>query len=137
MSTVNEARAIIYDAIQAAWDASAGGAPLDRDNEKFDPPVGAPWGRMVVRHQTRAQETLGGVGSRKFQSDGLAIVQCFGPLNEGASAADALAKVVMDALEGGTFTGVRFNSATPTEVGPTDDWYQINVSAAFNYTETK
>lgn len=136
MAEPNDARGIIYVALNTAW-TGATTAPLTLENEKFDPPADAAWGRGVVRHFNREQESLGGIGNRKFESTGQCVVQCFGPLNDGTSPADALAVIVIDALEGKTISGVRFFGATPREIGVTEDWFQINVEADFTYTTTK
>ena len=136
MVTVNEARGAIYTAFSTDWGTTS---VLDLDNEDFDPPTGVPWARLIVRHSARAQESLGGVGRRKFESIGSAIVQCFTPLDKGAAPADALAQVAMGILEGKTLLpeGIRFTAAVPTEIGPTEDYYQFNVEASFAYVETK
>jgi hypothetical protein len=135
MTTLNEARGIINTAYITG--SGLDDAHLDLDNEKFDPPTGDAWARLVVRHAARGQESLGGVGLRKFESVGTAIIQCFAPLESGAAEADTLAQVAMGIFEGKTLSGVRFTAAAPIEIGPGKDWYQINVEAFFTYTETK
>jgi hypothetical protein len=135
MTTLNEARGIIYTAYLA--DAGLDTAHLTLDNEHFDPPELEAWARLVVRHAGRAQESLGGVGLRKFESVGTAIIQCFSPLEDGAEGADTLAQVAMGIFEGKTLTGVRFTAAAPIEIGAGDDFYQINVECFFSYTELK
>ena len=135
MTTLNEARGIINTAYIDG--SGLDDAHLDLDNEHFDPPSAGAWARLVVRHATRGQESLGGVGFRKFESVGTAIIQCFAPLETGVDQADTLAQVAMGIFEGKTLTGVRFTAAAPIEIGPGKDWYQINVEAFFTYTETK
>jgi hypothetical protein len=136
MTTLNDARGAIYGAFVAGWGATS---PFLFDNEQFDsPPLGV-WARCVVRHAVRAQETLGGAGNRKFESLGSVIIQCFGPLDKGAAGVDTLAEVAQGIFEGKTLLpeNIHFTSAPITEIGPTDDDYQINVEAFFTYTETK
>lgn len=135
MTTLNEARGIIYSAYLA--DSGLDTDHLTLDNEHFKPPTGDAWARLVVRHAARGQESLGGVGLRKFESVGTVIVQCFGPLENGADEADTLAEVAMGIFEGKTLTGVHFTAAAPIEIGAGDDWYQINVNADFFYHQTK
>ena len=136
MATLNEARERIYQAFDTGW---AGLSIQTFDGEKFTPPTDADWVRLAVRHDGRAQDSLGGVGRRKFESVGRVLIQCFTPLNEGAAGADVLATAAMDIFEGKTLSPeqIRFTSAAPIEIGPTDDWYLINVEAFFTYTETK
>lgn len=133
MTTLNEARGIINTAFIAGWPNS----DLTLDNENYVPPTAAPWARLVVRHAARGQESLGGVGLRKFESVGTAIIQCFQPLETGTDGADTLAQVAMGIFEGKTLTGVRFTAAAPVEIGPGKDWYQVNVECFFSYTQTK
>lgn len=136
MTGLNEARGAIYTAFVAAW---GGTSALDLDNEDFVPPVDLPWARLVVRHSTRGQISLGGVGARKFESVGSVIIQCFGPLESGTLEADTLAEVAMGILEGKTLSpeGINFTAARPIEIGAGDDHYQINVEALFSYIQTK
>lgn len=136
MTTLNEARGAIYEAFVAGWGSTS---LFTFDNESFDPPDDAAWARLTVRHAIRAQESLGGIGARKFESEGSAIVQCFAPLDSGASLADALAEVARSIFEGKTLLPevIRFTSAEIQEIGPTDAWYQINCTASFSYTQTK
>lgn len=136
MTTLNEVRGAIYTAFVAAWGATSA---LTLDNEDFSPPEGLPWARLVVRHATRGQESLGGVGNRKFETVGTVIVQCFGPLESGTKETDTLVEKAMSILEGVTLSpeGIHFTGATPVEIGPGEDHYQVNVNAAFSWTETK
>ena len=116
-----------------------GDTPHTLDNEKYAPPADTAWYRCVVRHDARAQESLGGITHRKFESVGAVIIQCFGPLDSGTVSADTLAETAQSIFEGKTLSpeGIRFTSAAIIEIGPTEDWYQINVEAFFTYTETK
>ena len=136
MVTLNDARGAIYGAFETGWGATS---PFLFDNEKFDHPVNGAWARLVVRHVARVQESLGSEGRRKFQSIGSAILQCFGPLDKGAAPVDTLAEVGQGIFEGKTLLpeNIHFTSASITEIGPTDDDYQLNVEAFFTYHETK
>lgn len=136
MTILNDARGAIYGAFNTGWGVTS---VFTFDNEEFNPPTNAVWARLVVRHDTRDQVSLGGLGARKFDSGGSVIVQCFAPLDKGAALADTLATVAVGIFEGKTLTpeGIRFTAAIVREIGPTEDWYQINVEAFFTYTETK
>jgi len=136
-ATLNEAKERIYTQFVADFTATT--ANITFDNEKYDPPTEAPWVRLAVRHTGRSQESLGPTGGRKFEAVGSVFVQCFAPLDSGTSSADTLAEAAQAVFEGNTLgtEQLRFTSAAITEVGPSDDWYQINVEAFFTYTEIK
>lgn len=134
-TTLNPAREAIYQAFSTAWGATT---PVAFDNEKFDPPSNAPWVRLVVRHLVRQQNSMGGVGSRRWRSNGLVFVQVFVPLNTGIRSSDSLAQTVRTTLEGIQLSGpVWFNDALVREVGESDGWFQTNVEAEFVYDEVK
>lgn len=135
MTTLNEAAGRIYQDFNTDWAALT---PLTFDGEEFDPPAGS-WVRLTVRHNVSQQESLGGVGRRKFERGGLVIVQCFTPLDLGRATADNLATVARNVFEGKTLTpeNIRFTAVLTREIGPSEVWFQINVEAAFTYTETK
>ena len=136
MTTLNEARGAIYGAFSTGWGSTSA---FTFDGESFDPPANIAWARLTVRHIARDQESLGGVGRRKFESGGSAIVQCFAPLDSGAEGADTLAQVAQGIFEGKTLLpeGIRFTSSVVTEIGSTEDFYQINVESFFTYSTTK
>ena len=136
MTTLNDARGAIYSTFVTDWGATSA---ITFDNENFDPPADTVWARLTVRHTSRDQESLGPVGGRKFESEGSVIIQCFAPLDSGASLADTLAQVAQGIFEGKTLLpeNIRFTSAVVLEIGPTEDWYQTNVTAFFTYSETK
>lgn len=137
MTTLAEAKQRILTVFLADFAATAN---ITLDGEKFDPPTNDDWVRVAIRHTARSQESMGAVGARKFESIGSVFIQCFSPLDSGSGSADTMAAAAQAVFEGkliGTTERLRFTSAAVTEVGPTDDWYQINVEAFFSYTETK
>lgn len=137
MTTLAEAKQRILAVFLADFTATTN---ITLDGEKYNPPTDDNWVRVAIRHTSRSQESLGSVGRRKFESVGSVFVQCFSPLDSGSGSADTMAAAAQNVFEGkliGTTERLRFTSAAITEVGPTDDWYQINVEAFFTYTETK
>ena len=132
--TINAVRGDIYTTFKTAWGSTS---PFTFDNERYDPPDGACWARVAVRHNSRQQESLGGITHRKFESSGSVFIQCFCPRDSGAAGADALAEVAQGIFEGKTINGIRFTSSNIQEIGPTEDWYMIVVEASFTYTATK
>ena len=135
-TTLTQAREAIYERFAAAWGSTT---PIAFDNEAFTPPEDAPWVRLVVRHTTREQETLGGLGQRNFMSRGQCFVQCFVQPDQGTEAADALAQQARTIFEGTSFaTDVRFTSVAVTEIGPDPQgWFQVNAVGVFQYDERK
>lgn len=142
MTLLNDARGAIYGAFTTAWGSTSAYA-FDSESSP-GPTAGTTSGlfvRLVVRHNSRQQETLGGIGNRLFESGGSVIAQCFAPLDAGVSAADSLAQAVRAIFEGKTLqpagASIRFTSSVVREIGPTRDSYQINVESLFTYTERK
>lgn len=136
MATLQAAREAMYQQFVTAWGATT---PYTFDNEIFDPPEGVSWIRLSVRHTRSNQETLGGLGARKFRRGGACIVQVFAPQGQGVRAADILAQQARAIFEGITLvTGsLWFTDVIVQEVGESEGWYQINVEALFDYDEVK
>lgn len=134
MTTLSTARESIYQRFATDWGVTS---DYTFDNEDFTPPEDTPWVRLVVRHTSSNQVSLGSSGNRKFDRDGLVFVQVFTPLDQGSAVADALVEKVLEIFEGKTIDLIRFTDVTPREVGPMDGWYQVNVDAAFIWTERK
>lgn len=134
MPSTVDAKESMLQAFITDWAAAT---EVDSDNEKFDTPVDEDWVRWSCRHNDSNQESLGGVGHRKFTRGGSVFIQVFGRLDKGSRPADALAQNARAIYEGKTIDGVRFTDVIIREIGPDDSWYQINVEAIFEYTETK
>jgi hypothetical protein len=139
MVTITEARELIYEEFLGSY-AAIPSARITADNEQFDPPAGLSWGRFSVRHTGRSQESLGGVGRRKFTSRGSAFFQIFSPQDQGLATVDGLAQAAREVLEGISLSGndIRFTDCDVRELGPDQDgWFGMTVEASFEYTETK
>lgn len=138
MTTLAQARERIYESFVTDWGATS---PFTLDNEAYDTPVGSEWVRVAVRHNASNQETLGGIGNRKYERIGSVFVQCFTPLDKGLAAADNLAAAARAIFEGKTLApageAIHFFDVVVREIGPDGAWYQVNVEAFFTYHETK
>ncbi len=130
MTTQSQAKEAIYGAFKSGWSN-----PYYFDNEVVETEDGN-WARLTVRHSTSNQETLGPVGNRKFQRNGNVIVQLFTKLGEATDDVDSLSATIRAIFEGKTISGVNFSSVNVREIGPSGAWYQTNIEAPFNYTET-
>ncbi len=136
-ATLTQATERILQTFVTDWAALT---PFVFDNEKLVPPnPKADWVRVVVRHAGGGQESLGDVGNRKFAREGSVFVQCFTPENEGRAASDLLVTAARNIFEGKTLSpeSIRFTGTEVREIGVDEGYYQSNMEAFFNYTETK
>jgi hypothetical protein len=105
----------------------------------FDPPDDcASWARVSVRHSDSDIASLGGVGARKWRTEGRVWVQIFTKLGVGRNASDGLVEVAIDVFRGkkvGISPVVRFWDIKPIEIGPEGPWFQQDVSVHFWYDE--
>ena len=107
-------------------------------NESFRPPVGQSWVRLTVLHQTGNQETLGGVGVRRFLRQGIIAVQLFFPLDTGMRDMDTLLATARSIFEGRVLPGpIWCTDANASEAGPVEGWYQFNIDTNFSYEEVR
>ena len=134
------------------WDADTpailGGSPLvpaqilyeltnfegrPEDEKRTDP-----WCRVTIKHVSGGQATLRGSGAL-FQHNGIVIVQVFASArdNTGSTVATRLAMVASKAFEGRRTPNVWFKSVRYEEIGREGTWYQINVSADFEWNERR
>lgn len=134
MSTVNESRVSIYNRFNTLW---TNGIEFTLDNEKFTPPIDASWVRLSVRNTDAGQETLGNIGSRKFERKGSIIVQVFTSTNSGVVTSDSLCLQAQNIFEATSFEGVICNNSVIREVGVSDGYYQQIVEINFSYNEIK
>lgn len=109
--------------------------------EKKDPPaVDKSWFRWTMQHTEGGQASLSCEhGERRWRRNGLIIVQCFAPLDQGGlTLAQRMAESVRDAYQGkATPGGVWFRNATTQEVGVDDGWYHVNAIIQFTYDEVR
>lgn len=137
MTTISEAKEAIYQAFNTGW--SVTGNQFTFENEDFTPPVNAPWARLSIRHNSGTQDTLGRTGNRRFERGGAVNIQIFTPQNIGVGGVSTLATTVKNIFEGVSLSGttVIFRDVIFREIGPSNEWYQMNVEAEFNYYETR
>ncbi len=145
--TFAEARDEIQTLFNVAWLANTpaitGSAPpVEWDNLEPLLPPSPPWARARVAHEDGRQASLtGSDGTSRFERTGTLTISINTVLGTGTAISDALAKVVMDAIEGNTsangeawFRNVRLNEIGP---GPGDKWHQVDLLAEFTYDEVK
>ena len=134
MTTVNSARESVYAQFISDW---ASTTEVTLDNENYDPPSDASWVRLIMRNNVTAQQTLAPVGFRKFNRFGIVFVQVFTKSDTATSTSDTLTSKARDVFEGKRLGGVDFRDVTIREIGVDGKWFQVNVEAPFDYTETK
>lgn len=114
---------------------------VDRPEGEPDPREGVdPWVALDILHRGSEQATLGprGIGQRLFTRDGQLVVRVFVPAGKrGLTDATALAMAASDAYEGRTLDGVRFYRVGTKTVGRDGAWFQVNVTADFEFDEAK
>jgi hypothetical protein len=135
MTTENEARDAIYDRWRDQWGSTT---PYALGDEAYKPSETVPaWARVTVRHEDRRQTSLGGVGNRRFRTDGRIFVQVFVNRDRGDKTLDAFLTQAREVFEAQILGGVWVTSARARELGVDGKWQQGQVEAAFNYEEVK
>jgi hypothetical protein len=106
------------------------------DNVNFQIPT-TPWIRFGIQNTVANQVSTGGP-SIKIRRGAIVFFQIFVPRGETTLVADNLADQIINVLECVSLsTGETFRAASKTEVGITDDWYQLNVSIPFYYDDQR
>lgn len=133
MTTVTEFRTIIRDAFIAHRNANFNGMPTAWQNKSFPPPAdGSEYMRVTATHQTGTRPVLGGGKTRRA---GTIFVQIFTPKDEDMRRSDILGQSVLDFFANWPAGPVTINEPTLSEVGPDDAWFQVNVTATFQYDD--
>lgn len=137
MTTIPEAEEALAQRFVDTWTPT--GHEFTLENEKFSRPESEPWARFSVRINAATQDTLGGVGNRKFERSGSVFVQVFTPLDEGTNRSSQLVQTVVNGFEGTRIVGttIRFNDVIPRKTGIDDKWFGQIVEATFDFDETK
>lgn len=134
-TTAKEARAAIVSRFRELWDPADADVGVDNVAQAAPADATRSWGRLLVRVQASAQETLGGEGNSLYRHVGSIMLQLFVPRNGGVRAADELAAKVKAIFRAKSFGGVRCYSTTPREVGVDGPWFQVNVDTEFDFDE--
>ena len=147
MPTPSSARQSIFDRMRNSFSLKLTGEPkrLTLDNQKFKEPDFGEWVRLVVRHSGREQETLGGTGNRRFQSDASVVAQVFTDQSFAAPErpedllvrADELAKEISDLFGSTSFDGLAFQAASSREAGQDGKWFLNVVEVPFTYEDIR
>ena len=134
---IRTARVEVMSHFATAWAAQTPPVPvLLYDDKERDVPDDAPYARIIMRHNLRDRRTLGNeTGNRRFRSFGVITVQVFAISGDGLTRSDELVNVAVNAFEGDK-TGedrVHFRNVSHQEIGQDGPWFQVNVTAEFDY----
>jgi hypothetical protein len=97
----------------------------------------AEWCKFHVEDGLGGQETMGSTGNRSFERRGTLVAEIHVRPDEGTAHADALGKVITDAFEGKTISGVHLLAATKRHLGPFKRWHKMVVRIPLTYYERK
>ncbi len=123
---------------KTAWDGT-GLLALYQNVAGAKPTAQLAWARVTLQHGPGGQTALtGATGKNRFDRTGILTVQIFIPNGQGLSQGFILGKIMADAFEGkATASQVWFRNVIVTPIGPSDEWFQLNVTVEFSYDEIK
>lgn len=137
VASTTVARDEIYAVLKTAWDAQTPPVPpMIYPDTIGEPPATGAWARATIRHAFDEQASFAELGSRRYTSSGILIVQIFAQVALGYATLDPLIDVVKNAFRGATTPGgIWFRNARVVEVGRDGPWEQVNVLADFEYDQ--
>lgn len=139
--TPNEAKEALFARWVVQLAASAFPTlPFVYDNEPYSGSKDVEFARLAVRNTGRDQQTLGGIGHRKWESRARLLIQYFAILgDEGTKAADIRVKAIANMFEGVPLAGttLELHEANIREVGPDKGWFQFQIEVPFRFYETR
>jgi len=122
-------------AIESRFQALFTGLPIGQvvfANVAYTPVQGTPYVRLTIKSGDSERLTI---GAREHRNVGLIIAQVFTPIGTGSNGGLVFADEIAAIYRDQEFDGVLCRSPYITEVGPTTDWFQINVSIPFKRDE--
>lgn len=136
ITTIAEARDEVLNHFLTQWSLLASPPIVLYDDKERDVPDNDDFVRISMEHNVRERQTLGGEpNNRRFRSFGIITVQVFSISGDGLTTSDSLVQSVLDIFEGDK-TGedrVTFRNVSHNEVGQSGPWFQVNVTAEFDY----
>lgn len=141
--TINEARDHMLKVFKDAWDTTGfpavyPGKAEDPDNGG-DTPSANVWARATIRHADGFQSSLTGPLEelKRHSRIGVVIIQIFGKVGDGSTAAYDAAQIVANAFEKSRGIPVWFRRVRINEIGTRGPYDQINVLADFTYDDVR
>jgi hypothetical protein len=137
----------MFDLFNAAWNAGSsaivGYVPTIRwqDNDTGVLPINtAFWCRVSIQTiasgQTSFCSSVDAAGKRRYTTNGLFVIQIFGPKNRPEAAGEMrdLVEMILPTLRSKT-TNVILRKATPNEISPENGCSRTNVFCEFEYDD--
>lgn len=139
IADVGQARDVVMGMLKTAWDTIPSPAPvlLFQDQEADAPAPTHSYGEAVINHKKGNQVTLGEPGGRRFRAWATLTVTIRTEAGDGLTSNDAIVKIVQDAFEGKSKSGVDFRAVRPQEDGRDGAFYKTRVLVDFEYDRIK
>jgi hypothetical protein len=96
-----------------------------------------PWARVGIKDNLRDQSSLGNQGNRRFESQGVVIVELYTPDGDGRFLDTTLTATLRNAFESVNVGDLWFRRARSEPVGPDRFWWHTNVIAEFLWVEVR
>lgn len=141
--TFNDGRDSILKVFKDAWDILGYPArypdTAESPNDNGDAPSATIWARATIRHADGFQSSLTGPLEqlKRHTNIGTVIIQVFGPLGDGSTAAYDAAQIVATAYRKSSGSPVWFRRVRINEIGTRGAFTQINVLADFSYDDVR
>lgn len=141
--TLNEANDHMFKVFKDAWDLT--GFPAFYDDVAPAPDIGGStpsatvWARATIRYADGFQSSLTGPLEqlKRHSRIGVVIIQVFGPVGDGSTAAYDAAQLVLNAYEKSRGIPVWFKHIRAKNVPGRSTYTQINVIADFSYDDVR
>lgn len=134
MTTLAQACEFVLQRWTTAWGATT---PFGFQNEAFTPPAASAFARVLVNEESSRQETLGGIGQRRFLRQARILIKIFSLTDEGTQAIDLLTGQARDIFEGESFNGLRVFSVSSRRAASDGKWFAGIVEVPFDFEERK
>lgn len=103
---------------------------ISYDGVPFDPRLLEEWVRIAVREGSGNQASIGSTNPM-FRYNGVIFVQVFTKNSIGSGRALELADLVTPIFRSKFLNGIHYGVPVVARIGPSDAWYQVNVSCEF------
>lgn len=113
------------------WAVAAPTVTVAYDGDGFDPGQIPEFLRFAVREATDGIQASCGTTNVLFRYFGTVFIQIFTPNQNGPGRALELADLVTPIFRSKIVNGIHYGVPVVTRVGPSDAWYQVNVSCKF------
>jgi len=132
--TFDEARDAMLAAFKAAWDPRVA---LYADVPGEPPTDSVVWARVKVLHAVGRQGSLtGGLGTVKYERQGILWIQVFSPVGDGNKAGYDAAQCLVNAYQAARGS-IWYRNIRMDEMGTDGAFERFDVKADFEYTDVR